>query len=114
MTAVNLTPRPGHVVAVSALPVCNFCGQPGTWDGPTIYGPWANFCDACEPILHAHPGQTGVGIGQRLFVPVSPPEPGTVGAVLAHGHDVRDDFPRSQADQAAALYEAEHRKDGEE
>ena len=89
----DLTPRPGHVVEIPAPGYsCDFCGDPATWDGPTVYGPWANMCDTCEPIRHAHPGQTGVGIGQRLVVvPLvsnDPTEiehavPGTVGDLLA-------------------------------
>jgi hypothetical protein len=66
--AVQLRPRSGHVVEIEAGRTCDFCGAPATWDIPTIYrGSWANACDSCEPQYHNQPGQTGVGIGQRLF-----------------------------------------------
>jgi hypothetical protein len=82
-----LVAKPGHVVEVSALPACDFCGAPATWDIPTYRGPWANACDECEPAWHARPGATGVGVGQRLIV--RHPEPGvptwaTVEAILRH------------------------------
>lgn len=78
----TLTPRPGHVVEVSSLPSCDFCGATGTWDIPTIHGPWANACDACEPLHHTAPGATGVGVGQRLVLPREQFPAGTVGRML--------------------------------
>jgi hypothetical protein len=69
MTAVDLTPRRGHVVVVPVLPACDFCGSPASWDIPTIAGgSWANACEVCEPFWHSAPGQTGVGVGQRLVL----------------------------------------------
>lgn len=67
MTTEKLTPRPGHVVEMAEMPVCNFCGSTAAWDAPTIYGPWAYLCDECEQRYRHHPGMTGVGIGQRLI-----------------------------------------------
>jgi hypothetical protein len=67
--SANLTARPGHVVEIPAPGYrCDFCGAPATWDIPTVYGPWANACEECEPRYHTAPGQTGVGVGQRLIV----------------------------------------------
>jgi len=28
-------------------PMCNFCGNPATYDAPTFAGPWAYVCDTC-------------------------------------------------------------------
>lgn len=65
----DLTPRPGHVVAVDEIPDCDYCGQcEADWDVPTVYGPWANLCDRCAFTIARHPGKTGVGIGQRLVL----------------------------------------------
>jgi hypothetical protein len=66
--SAELEPRPGHVVAVSELPDCDFCGAPAAWDCPTRFGPWANLCDSCNQAAAVQPGVTGVGIGQRLVV----------------------------------------------
>lgn len=66
----DLKPRPGHVVVVSEIPTCDMCGQcEADWDAPTIYGAWANLCDRCNHLYARYPGQTGVGIGQRLILP---------------------------------------------
>jgi len=65
----DLTPLPGHVVELPKLPSCDICGKNAAgWDGPTARGSWAYMCSECEPTWHAYPGQTGVGIGQRLVV----------------------------------------------
>lgn len=65
-----LTPKPGHVVEVSKLPLCDVCStEPATWDGPTHMGPWAFMCQLCAEKYHVYHGiKTGVGIGQRLTV----------------------------------------------
>jgi hypothetical protein len=70
MKTAKLAPKPGHVVAIPAPGYrCDFCGAPATWDIPTSGGArWANACDACEPRWHSYPGQTGVGVGQRLIL----------------------------------------------
>lgn len=65
---VDLTPRHGHVVEIDSARPCDFCGRPATWDIPTRMGPWAYACDECESTFHTQPGQTGVGVGQRLVV----------------------------------------------
>ena len=64
---------PGHRAVVSELPPCDMCGTLGhaianlaTWDAPTVFGSWAYMCDSCAAVFAAHPGATGVGIGQRL------------------------------------------------
>lgn len=86
----DLTPRPGHVVAVTTLPLCALCGELATWDVRTRFGgSWANACGVCVNDLAAQPGVTGVGIGQRLVLVGDVPRPLTVGAVLAHKRDLR-------------------------
>ena len=64
----KLVPKRGHVVMIAMPYRCDFCGAPATWDAPTLLGPWANMCDEHEAQYHVAPGQTGVGIGQRLIV----------------------------------------------
>lgn len=65
----NLTPKPGHIVAVSSIPDCNFCEaeEAGVYDFRTRYGPWGNGCEECWIKHRAEPG-TGVGIAQRWIV----------------------------------------------
>lgn len=92
-----LVAKQWHVVEVSALPACDFCGAPATWDIPTYRGPWANACDACEPAWHARPGVTGVGVGQRLIVRQPEPGPFTVGAILRHKEERADLDPLAEA-----------------
>lgn len=66
----DLKPRPGHVVVVSEIPDCDYCGQAeADWDCPTVFGSWANLCDRCNYSVARYPGKTGVGIGQRLILP---------------------------------------------
>jgi hypothetical protein len=88
---ILLVAKPGHVVEVSDLPSCDFCGGEATWDIPTYVGPWANACDECEPHWHTRPGVTGVGIGQRLITRQPEPGPFTVGAILRHKASRMDD-----------------------
>ena len=64
--AERLIPRKGHVVAMITIPPCDICGQPATWDVPTVHGPWAYLCDEHAQALHVWPGATGVGLGQRI------------------------------------------------
>lgn len=63
-----LQPKPGHVVAVAAIPPCDLCqnGTPAVADVATSMGPWANVCENHWQIYGVAPGQTGVGLGQRL------------------------------------------------
>ena len=54
----------GHEIAVEYPQRCDFCDDPATHDGKTRMGPWAWMCDA-HFTTHG-PGQTGLGIGQRI------------------------------------------------
>ena len=47
----------GHeTVVVDFIPKCDFCTEPGVYDGRTVYGSWADMC-------HRHFGQYGCGLG---------------------------------------------------
>lgn len=63
-------PEPGKVVEVSAIPDCNFCqdGTPGPYDFATVFGPWANGCEAHWKQHRAAPG-LGVGMAQLWVLP---------------------------------------------
>ena len=63
----NPVASPGTVVAVDALPVCDFCGKTAHYDFQTIHRPWAYGCEPCYLDNRAHP-VLGVGWGQRLIV----------------------------------------------
>ena len=80
----DLTPRFGHVVAMSRLPACDLCGALASWDAPMRKGPWAYMCTPCHDRHALYPGKTGIGIGQRLVEAEPEPAPMTVGAVLKH------------------------------
>lgn len=71
MSAVTLTPTPGVVCVVEAIPDCNFCqdGTPGPYDFATRMGPWANGCEAHWKEHRAAP-DLGVGKGQLWITPV--------------------------------------------
>ena len=68
--SVNL--KKGHEVEVSRLPDCDICkhednkpGVPASYDGKTLFGPWANMC---QTHFELHGVGTGLGRGQRLIV----------------------------------------------
>ena len=51
------------VVKVNKLPDCDLCGVAASYDGKTIYGPWANMCDKC---FKKYGVGLGTGRGQKL------------------------------------------------
>lgn len=52
---------------VTQLPDCDFCGEEAHYDFKTVFGPWANGCDA-DYIRHRLYSILGTGKGQRLEV----------------------------------------------
>lgn len=56
-------------MALQQLPQCDVCDiRTAAWDKVSRFGPWAFLCEECEPSYAAHPGVTGIGIGQRLIL----------------------------------------------
>jgi hypothetical protein len=51
--------KPHTTVTVTALPTCDFCGEPAHADGKTQMGPWANMCQ-----LHFAFYGVGYGLGK--------------------------------------------------
>lgn len=91
MEGQTYTPKRGEIVVAEAIPECNFCadGTPGPYDFATVYGPWAN---GCEAHWRQNRAAEGLGVGKaQLWITadqVTPDPldtgPMTVGAVLRH------------------------------
>ena len=56
--------RKGHAVEVTWHSKCDFCEKQASYDGRTVFGPWANLC---EEHFEQYGVGTGVGYGQRLI-----------------------------------------------
>lgn len=56
-------------VEVSELPQCDFCQKQASYDGKTVFGPWASMCEA-----HFKANGVGVGLGkgQKLILKKEP------------------------------------------
>ncbi len=52
-------------VKVEQLPSCDFCGKPAQYDAATVFGPWANMCEAD---FKTNGIGLGTGRGQKLEV----------------------------------------------
>lgn len=67
LPTTNPEPAPGLVVALPALPTCDFCPGEAHYDFRTRFGPWAYGCEQHYLDNRAH-DELGVGHGQRLIV----------------------------------------------
>lgn len=60
-------------VTVASLPECDLCKSEGkppeqaSYDGKTVFGPWAFMCESHWLLVGV--GQLGTGYGQKLVVP---------------------------------------------